>query len=199
MSADWQLDPQSATREYWQRQWAMWGCDCSCPCGQGSDKQRKELAKFSWGRRNESYPKRCPSDLAIWGPKTRRSVRDIGKATHTLHIDIAGPFTQSDGGYSYFLVGPLRLPGSSSHRRSHTDLSNFYWDLRWSSENGCLPGGFTNWLPIGEPSRIKRLHSDRAGEFTAPFSARFLGNYKSIHRSFTSGYNPQSNGTAEGE
>ena len=39
--------------------------------------------------------------------------------------------------------------------------------------------------------------SDRAGEFTAPFFARFLGNHKSIHHSFTSGYDPQSNGTAE--
>ena len=52
-------------------------------------------------------------------------------------------------------------------------------------------------LPIGETSRIKRLHSDRAGEFIAPFFARFLGNHKSIHHSFTSGYDPQSNGTAE--
>ena len=46
------------------------------------------------------------------GPrKNHRSVRDIDKATHTLHIDIAGPFTTSDDGYSYFLVGALRLPG----------------------------------------------------------------------------------------
>ena len=33
---------------------------------------------------------------------------------------------------------------------------------------------------IGEPSRIKRLHSDRAGEFTAPFFARFLANHRTI-------------------
>ena len=55
----------------------------------------------------------------------------------------------------------------------------------------------TEGLPICETSCIKRLHSDRAGEFTAPFFARFLGNHKSMHQSFTSGYDPQSNGTAE--
>ena len=50
---------------------------------------------------------------------------------------------------------------------------------------------------IGETCRVKRLHSDRAGEFTAPYFARFLANHKTIHHSFTSGYDPQSNGTAE--
>ena len=55
----------------------------------------------------------------------------------------------------------------------------------------------TEGLPIGETSHIKRLHSDRAGEFTAPFFARFLGNHKSRHHSLTSDYDPQSNGTAE--
>ena len=33
------------------------------------------------------------------------------EATHTLHIDIAGPLTKSDDGYVSFLVGALRLPG----------------------------------------------------------------------------------------
>ena len=50
---------------------------------------------------------------------------------------------------------------------------------------------------IGETCRIKRLHSDRAGEFTAPFFARFLANHRTIHHSFTTGYDPQANGTAE--
>ena len=53
--------------------------------------------------------------------------------------------------------------------------------------------GFT----IGETSTIKRLHSDRASEFTAPYFARFLANRKTIHHSFSSGYDPQANGTAE--
>ena len=50
---------------------------------------------------------------------------------------------------------------------------------------------------IGETSRVKRIHSDRAGEFTAPFFAKFLADHKTIYHSFTSGYDPQSNGTAE--
>ena len=50
---------------------------------------------------------------------------------------------------------------------------------------------------IGETSRVKRIHSDRAGEFTAPFFAKFLAHHKTIHHSFTSGDDPQSNGTAE--
>ena len=55
----------------------------------------------------------------------------------------------------------------------------------------------TEGFGIGETSRIKRLHSDRAGEFTAPYFARFLANHKSMHHSFASGYDPQANGTAE--
>ena len=39
---------------------------------------------------------------------------------------------------------------------------------------------------IGETSRVKRIHSDRAGEFIAPFSAKLLADHKTIHPSFTS-------------
>ena len=53
--------------------------------------------------------------------------------------------------------------------------------------------GFT----ITDFSRVKRLHSDRAGEFTAPYFERFLTKHKSIYHTFTSGYDPQANGTAE--
>ena len=53
--------------------------------------------------------------------------------------------------------------------------------------------GFT----ITDSSRVKRLHSDRAGEFTAPYFERVLTNHKSIYHTFTSGYDPQANGTAE--
>ena len=52
-------------------------------------------------------------------------------------------------------------------------------------------------LMIGETCRIKRLHSDKAGEFTAPFFAKFLSNHKTIDHTFTSGYDPQANGIAE--
>ena len=44
---------------------------------------------------------------------------------------------------------------------------------------------------------MKRLHSDKAGVVTAPFFAKFLSNHKTIDHTFTSGYDPQANGTAE--
>ena len=134
------------------------------------------------------------------GPrKIHRSIRDIDKATHTLHIDIAGPFAPSDDGYSYFLVGALRLPGFPLLIDVRTLTSRTSTEVCDELEKmvAYLEALQTEGLPIGETSRIKRLHSDRAGEFTAPFFARFLGNHKSIHHSFTSGYDPQSNGTAE--
>ena len=53
--------------------------------------------------------------------------------------------------------------------------------------------GFT----VADSSRVKRLHSDRAGEFIAPYFERFLINHESIYHTFTSGHDPQSNGTAE--
>ena len=52
--------------------------------------------------------------------------------------------------------------------------------------------GFT----LGEVSRVQRLHSDRAGELTAPYFARFIS-HQTIYHTFTSGYDPQANGTAE--
>ena len=49
--------------------------------------------------------------LEAEGPsEVRRTVKDVDKARHVLHIDIIGPFLSSDDGYSYFLVGALRLP-----------------------------------------------------------------------------------------
>ena len=52
----------------------------------------------------------CRGCLQAEGPgSVHRTVRDIDGAIHTLHIDIAGPFT-SDG-VAYYLVGALRLPG----------------------------------------------------------------------------------------
>ena len=55
----------------------------------------------------------------------------------------------------------------------------------------------TEALPLGETSRIKRLHSDKAGEYTTPFFAKFLSNHKTIYHTFTSGYDPQANSTTE--
>ena len=142
----------------------------------------------------------CRGCLQSEGPrKIHRSIRDIHKATHTLHIDSACPFAPSDDGYSYFLVGALRLPGFPLLIDVRTLTSRTSTEVCDELEKmvAYLEALQTEGLPIGETSRIKRLHSDRAGEFTAPFLARFLGNHKSIHHSFTSGYDPQSNGTAE--
>ena len=59
----------------------------------------------------------CRGCLQSEGPRrVHRSIRDIDKATHVLHIDIAGSLPLSDDGFTYFLVGALRLPGfTSSH------------------------------------------------------------------------------------
>ena len=54
----------------------------------------------------------CRGCLQSEGPRRiHRSIRDTDKATHVLHIDIAGPLPLSDDGFTYFLVGALRLPG----------------------------------------------------------------------------------------
>ena len=54
----------------------------------------------------------CKGCLEAEGPRRiHRSVREVDKATHVLHIDIAGPLTLPDDGFTYFLVGALRLPG----------------------------------------------------------------------------------------
>ena len=134
------------------------------------------------------------------GPrKIHRSVRDIDKATHTLHIDIAGPFTTSDDGHSYFLVGALRLPGlpllidvRTLSTRGAVEVCDELEKMVSYQECRQCEG-----LPVGGTSRIKRLHSDRSGEFTAPFLARLLSNHKSTYHSFSSGYDPQANGTAQ--
>ena len=52
-------------------------------------------------------------------------------------------------------------------------------------------------FPLTDSPRIRRLHSDRAGEFTAPFFEKFLSGRKGIYHILTSGYDPQANGTAE--
>ena len=127
----------------------------------------------------------CRGCLQAEGPrKVHRTVR---------HIDIAGPFTTSDDGFSDFLVGALRLPGFP-----------LLIDVRLLSSRGSVEVcvalermvAFFESL-YADSLRVKRLHSDRAGEFTAPYFERFLTNHKSVYHTFTSGYDPQANGTAE--
>ena len=52
-------------------------------------------------------------------------------------------------------------------------------------------------FPLSDCPRIRRLHSDKAGEFTAPFFEKFLSHRKGIYHTITTGYDPQANGTAE--
>ena len=142
----------------------------------------------------------CRGCLEAEGPrKIHRTVRDIDKATHTLHIDIAGPLAVSDDGFAYFLVGALRMPGLPLLIDVRTLTSRTSTEVCDELEKmvSFLEALQTEGFGIGETSRIKRLHSDRAGEFTAPYFSRFLANHKSMHHSFTSGYDPQANGTAE--
>ena len=108
--------------------------------------------------------------------------------THALHIDIANPFAQSDDGCCF----PLFIDVHTLTSRTSTvcvELEKMF---------AYLEALRTAGLRTSETSRVKRPESDRAGEFSAPFSARFLRIHESIHHSFTSCYNPQSNGTAEG-
>ena len=128
-----------------------------------------------------------------WLPSTRgvneihRKIRDIDRATHTLHIDIAGPFTTSDDGFTYFLVGALRLPGfpllidvRSLSSRGSVEVCDAL-ERTVAFFESLQSKGFT----ITDSSRVKRLHSDHAGEFTAPYFERFLTNHKSIYHTFT--------------
>ena len=133
----------------------------------------------------------CRGCLESEGPrKLHRTVREVDRATHTLHIDIAGPFTVSDDGFTYFLVGALRMPGfplmidvRNLTSRTSTEVCDELEKMVAFFE-ALQSEGFT----IGETSRIKRLHSDRAlfREFIAPYFSRVLANHKTIHHSFTS-------------
>ena len=116
-----------------------------------------------------------------------------------MHIDIAGPLTLSDDGFTYFLVGALRLPGFPLliDVRPLTSRTSVEVCDELGKMVAYLEALQSEGFAIGETSRVKRIHSDRAGEFTAPFFAKFLADHKTIHHSFTSGYDPQSNGTAE--
>ena len=131
--------------------------------------------------------------------KIHRGVRDVDTATHTFRIDVAGPLPDSDDSYSYFLVGALRLPGLPlliDVRLLATRTSMEVCD-KLEKMVAYLESLQTEGLPIGGTCRIKRIHSDRAGEFAAPFFARFLMNHKTTYHTFATGYDPQANGIAE--
>ena len=142
----------------------------------------------------------CRGCLTAEGPRRiHRSIRDIDRATHVLHIDLAGPMVTSEDNYHYFMVGALRLPGypllidvKLLQTRTSAEVCHRLERMTAFFESLTIPG-----LPLGDTPRIRRLHSDRAGEFTSKYFETFLTNHKSIFHSLTSGYNPQANGTAE--
>ena len=142
----------------------------------------------------------CKGCLIAEGPRRiHRTVRDVDKATHVLHSDIAGPLITSDDNYTYFLVGALRLPGypllidvrllqaRTSAEVCHQLVIMVAYFESLSSEGS----------PLSDSPRIRRLQSDKAGEFTAPFFEKFLSHRKGIYHTMTTGYDPQANGTAE--
>ena len=142
----------------------------------------------------------CRGCLLSEGPRRiHKRIRDVDRATHVLHIDIAGPLVQSNDGFYYFLVGALRLPDlplliDVRLLRTRTSVEVCAALERMTSYFESLSfEGF----PITDSPRIRRLHSDRAGEFTAPYLQKFLHNHRSIYHTLTTGYDPQSNGTAE--
>ena len=132
----------------------------------------------------------CKGCLIAEGPRRiHRTVRDVDKATHILHIDIAGPLTTSDDGCSYFLVGALRLPGYPlliDVRLLQTRISSevcHQLDVMVAYFESLASEGF----PLTDSPRIRRLHSDRAGEFAAPFFEKFLAHRKGIYHTLTTG------------
>ena len=92
----------------------------------------------------------------------RRRVRDVDKATHVLHIDIAGPLNESYDGYVYFLVGALRLPGYPLlidvrllQTRTSAEVCH-QLDVMVANFESLYFEDF----PLNEAPRIWRLHSD---------------------------------------
>ena len=162
----------------------------------------KELKELSHHLRSGHATKSnlCRDCLEAEGPRrTHRSIRDIDRATHVLHIDTAGPFATADDGFTYFLVSALRLsdfPLLIDVRlltsRTSVEVCDALEKIVAFFESLEFEG-----FAITDSFRNKRLHSDRAGEFTAPFFERFLVNHKAIYHTFTSGYDAQANGTAE--
>ena len=132
--------------------------------------------------------------------KLHKRVRDVDRATHVLHIDIAGPYIESHEGHHYFLVGALRLP----NRPLLIDARLL--KTRTSVEVCAALERMTSFLEslsfegfeITDSPRIKRLHSDRDKESSLPlYFQKFLSNHRSIYHTLTTGYDPQANGTAE--
>ena len=158
--------------------------------------EQEELSDHSGHSSESNLGRGC---LQAEGPrKADRAVRDIDRVTHILHIDRRSRchFRR----WLYLLCGwcfkasrfPLLIDVRSLTSRGSVKVCDapegmvvFFTSLQ--SE------GFTTT----DSSRVRRLHSDRVGEFTAPYFERLLTNHNSIFHTFTSGYDPQALGTSE--
>ena len=142
----------------------------------------------------------CKGCLLSEGPRRAHCrVRDVDWATRVLQIDIAGPLNASYEGFHDFPVGALRLPdlpllidARLLKARTSVEVCAALEKMTACFESLSLEG-----FEIKDSMRIKRLHSDRVGEFTAPFFMRLLSNHCSIYHTLNSGYDLQTNGTAE--
>ena len=119
----------------------------------------------AWTRwRNSRATHGC---LNAEGPrKNHTRTRYADKATHILHIDIAGPLTTSDDGCVCFLAGALRhlgyallidarLPSRASAEVGHQlDVVVSYFGFL------CYEG-----FPLTNDPSIRRFRRDRVGEF----------------------------------
>ena len=151
-----------------------------------SPQEEKELREhINSGHVNKSNL--CKGCLLSEGPrKLHERVRDVDKATHVLHIDIAGPYIESHEGHHYFLVGALRLPDRPLlidvrllKTRTSVEVCAALERMTSFFESLSFEG-----FEITDPPRIKRLHSDRAREFTALYFQKFLSNHRSAHAAF---------------
>ena len=99
----------------------------------------------------------CKGCLLLEGPRRiHRRSRDVDRATHCLHIDIA--LTQSvDGYYCTFSCEPLDPQNCSALEK----MLAYFESLSFES------------FEITDSSRVTHLCSDCAGELTAPFFQRF--------------------------
>ena len=90
-----------------------------------------------------------------------------------MHIDVAGPYTQTTEGFQYLLVGALRLEGfplllhvKMLKTRGAAEICARLWEMLAFFEGLESEGFYIN--PAQQ--RVRRIHSDRAKEFvTRPF------------------------------
>ena len=140
----------------------------------------------------------CRGCILAEGPRRQHRTQPL-PAVHTLHIDVAGPYTETTEGFQYFLVGALRMEGYPI--LLHAKMLKTRGAAEICARLGEMLAFFEGLDSEGfhiypDQPRVRRIHSDRAKEFvTRPFQE--FCTQKGIRLTTTAGYEPQSNGTAE--